>query len=101
MVYLTRTMLVRESMFTEGFEFAIKARDYIRKDPLVAQADVLTGVNGTLNRLYFVTAFNSLADEEKWAEKTMADPEYQALLEGTMGFAVENSSEDNLFRSMP
>ena len=101
MVYLTRTMLVRESKWSEGFEFAIKARDYIRKDPLVIQADVLSGINGTLNRLYFVTAFNSLADEEKWAEKTMADPEYQALLEGTLGLAVENSSEDNLFRSMP
>ena len=92
---------MRESKWNEGFEFAIKARDYIRKDPLVVQADVLTGINGKLNRFLFVTAFNSLADEEKWAEGTMADPEYRALLEGTMGFAVENSSEDNLFRSLP
>ena len=101
MVYLMRTQLIRESKWGEAFEFAIKARDYIRNDPLVVQAEVLTGINGTLNRLHFVTAFNSLGDEEKWAEKTMADSEYQALLEGTLGFAVENSSEDNLFRSMP
>lgn len=101
MVYLTRSMLVRESKFSEAFEFATKARDYIRKDSLVVQADVLTGINGKLNRLYFVTVFNSLADEEKWAEKTMADSEYMGLLEGTLGMAVENSSEDNLFRSMP
>ena len=101
MVYLTRTVLVRESKWREGFEFAIKARDYIRKDELVVQSDVLTGINGTLNRMHFVTVFNSLADEEKWAKKSMEDPEYLALLEGTLGFSVENSSEDNLFRSMP
>ncbi len=101
MVYLTRTELVRESKWKEAFEIALKARDYIRKDPLVVQAEVLTGINGTLNRMYFVTAFNSLADEEKWAEKTMAEPEYQDLLEKSLGFAVENSSEDNLFRSLP
>ena len=82
-------------------QVSISARDYIRKDPLVIQADILTGINGTLNRINFVTAFNSLADEEKWADKTMADTEYLAFLKGTMGFSVENSSEHNLFRSMP
>ena len=101
MVYLTRSMLLRESKWMEAFDFAIKARDHIRKDSLVVQSDVLTGINGKLNRLYFVTTFNSLADEEKWAAKSMSDPEYMALLEGTIGNAVENSSEDNLFRSQP
>ncbi len=101
MVYLTRTELVRESKWSDAFEVAIKARDYIRADSLVVKADVLTGINGTLNRLYFAMAFNSLADEEKWVEKTMADSEYQGFLEGTLKFAVENSSGDNLFRSMP
>ena len=96
MVYLTRTMLLRESKWSGAFEFTIKTRDYIRKDPLVLQTDVLTGINGKLNRLYFVTTLDSLADEEKWAEKTMADPEYRALLEGTIGLAVENSSEEPL-----
>ncbi len=100
MVYLTRTELVRESKWKEAFEFMLKARDYVRKDPLVVQAEVLTGINGTLSRMYYVMAFNSLADEEKWAEKSMEDPEYQALLEESLGFAVENSSEDNLFRSL-
>ena len=101
MVYLTRSMLLRESKWSEAFDFAIKARDHIRKDSLVVQADVITGINGILNRLYFVTAFKNLADEEKWAENSMSDPEYKALLNGTIGFAVENSSEDNLFRSLP
>jgi hypothetical protein len=101
MVYLTRTLLLRESKWREAFDFAIKARDHIRKDSLVVQSDVLTGINGKLNRLHFVTVFKSLADEEKWAEKSMADPEYMALLEGTIGNAVENSSEDNLYRSQP
>ena len=101
MVYLVRSELIRESKWKEGFEFALKARDYIRKDPLVVQAEVLTGINGTLNRLSWVIAFNSLADEEKWGVKSMDDPEYVSLLQESLGLAVENSSEDNLFRSMP
>ncbi len=101
MVYLTRTELVKESKWKEAFEFMLKARDYVRKDPLVVQAEVLTGINGTLSRMYYVMAFNSLADEEKWDEKTMADPVYMALLEKSLALTVENSSEDNLFRSVP
>ena len=101
MVYLTRTELVKESKWKEAFEFMLKARDYVRKDPLVVQAEVLTGINGTLSRMYYVMVFNSLADEEKWAEKTMQDPEYMALLEKSLALTVENSSEDNLFRSVP
>ncbi len=100
MVYLTRTQLIRESKWGEAVEFAIKARDYIRKDPLVVKADLLGGINGTLNRTYFVVAFNNLADEEKWAEKTGTDPEYQAFLEGTVATAVENSTVDNLYRTL-
>lgn len=67
----------------------------------MVRADIITGINGTLNRQYLVIAFNSLADAEKWAGKTMADPEYQALLRESLGFSVENSTDDNLFRDVP
>ncbi len=101
MVYLTRSQLVSESKWKEALEFAVKARDYIRKDPLVAQADVLMGVNGNLSRLNYFVVFKSLADEEKWTEKTGQDPEYQKLLQESFSVSVPNSAEDNLYRTLP
>ena len=101
MVYLTRSALVLESRWKDAMEFAIKARDYIRKDSLVRQADVLMGINGTLSRLHYVIGFDSLADEEKWAIKSGEDEEYRNLLEESLSVSVENSAVDNLYRALP
>ena len=100
MVYLTRTALVKESKWKEAFESANKSLEYINNDPLVVKCEVLQGINGELNRIYFVVGFNSLADEEIWAEKTGSDPEYQAMLEEDFELFVENTSVDNLYRTI-
>ena len=100
MVYLTRTALVKESKWKEAIEFAVKSIEYINNDPLVIKSEILHGINGDFNRIYFVAGFNSLADEEKWAEKTASDPKYQAMLEEDFELFVENTSVDNLYRSL-
>ncbi len=101
MVYLTRSQLVSENKWKKAMEFAVKARGYIRQDPLVVQADVLMGVNGNLSRLNYFIVFKDLADEEKWTEKTGQDAEYQKLLQESFTVSVPNSAEDNLYRTLP
>jgi hypothetical protein len=100
MVYLTRTTLIKENKWREALDNAIEMNTYAQKDPLVVNAEVIQGITGDLNRIYWVAQFNSLADEEKWAEQTRTDTKYMEFMSKSMGLFVENSTVDNLFRTL-
>jgi len=84
MVNLVRTVALLDKP-GEGFALAVEITKYLREFEEVADAQLVTNINGPQNQLHFVVSFDSLAEEEKFARRAYEDQRYMELMKRSTG----------------
>ena len=81
MIYFVRSAtIVSGPGRHEAMEFAKNVTQYINKNYQEVKVELLTSMTGRLNRVIWVTKFNSMAAAEEFTHKLQADEKYRAIL---------------------
>ena len=81
MIYFVRSAtIVSGPGRHEAMKFAKEVTKYINGNYSEVDVKLLTTITGRLNRVAWVTKFNSMAATEEFTDKLQADERYRALL---------------------